>query len=93
MPFDEGLAERVRDVLRDRKDISERKMFGGLTFMSRGHMFVGILGGTLMARVGPDRYADALRQPAARAMDFRDQVIFINKFANGATGDSHFDTT
>ena len=70
MAFDEGLAERVRDVLRDREEISERKMFGGLAFMSRGHMFVGILGDTLMARVGPDQYADALRQPATREMDF-----------------------
>jgi TfoX/Sxy family transcriptional regulator of competence genes len=70
MAFDEGLAKRVRKVLRDRKGISERKMFGGLAFMSRGHMFVGILGDTLMARVGPDQYADALRQPGAREMDF-----------------------
>ena len=70
MPFDEELAERVRDVLRNRKDISERTMFGGFAFMSRGHMFIGILGETLMARVDPDQYADALRQPAVREMDF-----------------------
>ena len=38
MAFDEGLAERVRDVLRDKNQISERKMFGGRAFMSRGHM-------------------------------------------------------
>lgn len=70
MAFDEGLADRVRKLLRDRKEISERKMFGGLAFMSRGHMFVGILGDTLMARVGPDQYAVALRQPGVREMDF-----------------------
>jgi hypothetical protein len=70
MAFDEGLAERIRDVLRDMTQISERKMFGGLAFMSRGHMFVGVLGDTLMARVGPLQYADSLRQPAVREMDF-----------------------
>ena len=70
MAFDEGLAERVRDVLRNSKEIAERKMFGGLAFMSRGHMFVGILGDTLMARVGPDHYTAALRQPGVRKMDF-----------------------
>lgn len=70
MAFDEGLAERVRELLRGRRDFSERKMFGGLAFMSRGHMFAGILGDTLMARVGPDQYAEALRQPGARQMDF-----------------------
>lgn len=33
MAFDQGLAERIRDVLRGRKDVSERKMFGGLVFV------------------------------------------------------------
>jgi len=70
MAFDEGLAERVRDALREQREISERRMFGGLAFMYRGHMFVGILGDTLMARVGPDQYADALRRSGARKMDF-----------------------
>jgi len=70
MAFDEGLAERVRDALREQREISERRMFGGLAFMYRGHMFVGILGDTLMARVGPDQTSDALRRPGARKMDF-----------------------
>lgn len=75
MAFDEGLAERVRELLRDHAGISERRMFGGLAFMSRGRMFVGILGDTLMARVGPDRYAGALRQHGAREMDFTGKAM------------------
>ena len=70
MPFDPGLAERVREVLGDRPGISERRMFGGMAFMLHGHMFVGLMESTLMARVGPDRYADALAQPHTREMDF-----------------------
>jgi hypothetical protein len=34
MAYDEGLAERVRDALRGRVDVTERKMFGGLAFMA-----------------------------------------------------------
>lgn len=45
-------------------------MFGGLAFMSRGHMLVGIAGDVLMARVGPDDYEQALLRPFAREMDF-----------------------
>jgi hypothetical protein len=30
MTFDEGLAGRVRDVLADRSDETEKRMFGGL---------------------------------------------------------------
>jgi hypothetical protein len=70
MAFDQGLAERIRDAVRARAGISERRMFGGLAFMLQGHMFAGILGETLMARVGPNGYAEALREPWVRKMDF-----------------------
>ena len=70
MAYDEALAERIRDRLREAPAVTEKKMFGGLAFMSRGHMFVGIAGDALMARVGPARYAEALMEPHAREMDF-----------------------
>lgn len=70
MAYDEGLAERIRDFIRHRPNLAERKMFGGLAFMLNGHMFVGILGDTLMARIGPAQYPDALRQAHTREMDF-----------------------
>ena len=70
MAYDEGLAERIRDALREHSDMTERKMFGGIAFMLGGHMAVGILGNSLMARVGPDRYLEALREPGVRQMDF-----------------------
>jgi len=70
MPYDEGLAERLREVLEAQPGISEKKMFGGLAFMSRGYMFVGILGDVLMARVGPADYEQALTQAHVRKMDF-----------------------
>ena len=70
MAFDEGLAQRLRELLERRRGVTEKKMFGGLCFMPNGDMFVGIVKQTLMVRVGPERYADAIKQPHARAMDF-----------------------
>jgi len=70
MAYDEGLAQRLRVQLRSRRDVSERKMFGGICFMVRGHMCVGIVKQKLMARVGPERHAEALEQPHTRTMDF-----------------------
>lgn len=70
MAYDEGLAQRLREQLADRRGMSERKMFGGLAFMYRGHMLVGIIGEVLMARVGPEQYDRALKRPHARPMDF-----------------------
>ena len=70
MAYDEGLAERLREVLAGEPGITEKKMFGGLALMTRGYMFVGIVGDALMARVGPDFYEAALARPHVRPMDF-----------------------
>jgi TfoX/Sxy family transcriptional regulator of competence genes len=70
MAYDEGLAERIRSALDAESDITEKKMFGGVAFLLRDKMFVGIVKNDLMVRVGPDAYADALKKPFARPMDF-----------------------
>ena len=70
MAYDESLAGRVRALLADEMELSERKMFGGLAFMVWGNMCCGIVGKELMVRVGPEQYAAALAQPHAREMDF-----------------------
>ena len=41
MAFDEGVAQRVRETLEERFDLTERKMFGGLAFLLGGNMCVG----------------------------------------------------
>lgn len=70
MAYDEGIAERLRELFARRPGVTEKKMFGGLAFMYRDHMLVGIIGESLMARVGPDAYAAALRRPFTQEMDF-----------------------
>jgi TfoX/Sxy family transcriptional regulator of competence genes len=70
MAYDEGLAQRIRECLEDREDVSERKMFGGAAFMLSGNMCCGVVADELMVRVGPEGYEEALAQPDARAMDF-----------------------
>jgi TfoX/Sxy family transcriptional regulator of competence genes len=70
MAYDEGLAERIRDVLVDERGITEKKMFGGIAFLLDGKMFVGIVKDDLMVRVGPDHYAASLKRAHVRPMDF-----------------------
>lgn len=70
MPFDPGLAQRLREHLQAHPDIVEKKMFGGLAFMFRGNMLVGVLDEALVARVGPDTTTLALARPHARPFDF-----------------------
>lgn len=70
MAVDEDLAQRIREALAERTDVTERRMFGGLAFMVGGHMTVGVRDDSIMARVGKPSHEDALSQPHARVMDF-----------------------
>jgi TfoX/Sxy family transcriptional regulator of competence genes len=70
MAYNEKLAERIRLQLSDRTNVVERKMFGGLAFMVRGHMCCGVVGDELMVRVGVEYYEAALKEKHAREMDF-----------------------
>jgi hypothetical protein len=69
MSYDEKLAERIRAVLADRDDVSERRMFGGLTFMVGGHMCCGANKDELIVRLHPAEEEAALQRPSARLMD------------------------
>ncbi|MGH3071449.1 MAG: TfoX/Sxy family protein [Gaiellaceae bacterium] len=70
MAYSEELAERVRDALRGRANVEERKMFGGLAFLLEGRMFSGVLGEQLVVRLGAEMGARALQEPHTAPMDF-----------------------
>lgn len=69
MAYDEGLAERIRQRLGSDPDVTERRMFGGIAFLYRGNMAVGVSGDDLMVRVGPDHTDAALARPGTRVFD------------------------
>src|SRR3712207_4933474 len=64
MAYDEQLAERVRDVLAVRPEVSERKMFGGLGWMIGGNMACADMSdGGLLVRIDPDEVPAPLAEP------------------------------
>ena len=70
MAYDEALADRIRRAVGPRRDVTEKKMFGGIAFLVDGSMFCGVAGGDLMVRVGPEAHAAALARLHTRPMDF-----------------------
>jgi TfoX/Sxy family transcriptional regulator of competence genes len=70
MAYDEALAERVRELLMHRGDLTERKMFGGIAWMISGNMALGVLGDELIVRLEPDEAERALAEEHTRAFDF-----------------------
>ena len=69
MAYDEALAERIRDRMRDAVGVTEKKMFGGLAFLTYGNMTVGVHGDDLIARIDPATMDSALGEPGARVFD------------------------
>lgn len=71
MAYDVNLADRIRKVL-DNKNVAykEQEMFGGIAFMVKGKMCVGVIKNDLMARIDPDIYEKEVKRKGARPMDF-----------------------
>ncbi len=63
MAYEEALASRIRDHLGHDPSIAEKKMFGGVAYMLKGNMAVGIHGDGLMVRLDPDEHESALAEP------------------------------
>jgi TfoX/Sxy family transcriptional regulator of competence genes len=70
MAYDEGLVERIRQILDGQPNVVEKKMFGGLSFIVQGNMACGVTTESFLVRVGPDRFAEALFEAHPREMDF-----------------------
>ena len=75
MGYDKATAQRVRQILGGRRDVHERKMVGGLSFMVRGRLCCGVTGSGFMARVEPEAYEWALRRPNVRPMKFAGKAL------------------
>ena len=69
MGCDQKTVERLRRLLGRRRDVVEKKMVGGVSFLVKGKMCCGVTGSALMIRVGPEGRERALARPHARAME------------------------
>jgi hypothetical protein len=74
MPYDGALAERVRAEFARTKNVTEKKMFGGVGWLLNGNICVGVWKRWLIARLG-DEYADALRDPNVRDFDITGKAM------------------
>ena len=72
MPYDQGLAARVRELIIGEPGLTEKKMFGGLAFLIGGNMAVAASGhGGLMVRVDPADCDALVSATSARVVQMR----------------------
>ncbi len=69
MAFDETLAQRIRQLVSRRKNVEEKKMFGGVGFLLNGNILVGVWKDSLIVRLGPDEGEEALKEPHVKVFD------------------------
>jgi TfoX-like protein len=70
MAYDADLAERVRERMVAVAGVSEKKMFGGIAFLTYGNMTVGVYGDGLIARIEPGTMDNVLAaEPGVRPFD------------------------
>jgi TfoX/Sxy family transcriptional regulator of competence genes len=75
MAFDETLAERIRQRLARRKNVKEKKMFGGVGFLFNGKMLVGVWKDSLIVRLGPEDGDEALLEPHVKEFDITGRAM------------------
>lgn len=91
MAYDEQLAIRIRQHLAPYgNDVTEKRMFGGLSFLYKGKMSVGIVKNELCVRAQQTEVMAELNKPYVRPMDFTGkpmkEMIFVS--TDGITAES-----
>jgi hypothetical protein len=70
MPYDEALAERIRELVGNERGVSEKQMFGGLAFLINGNIAVSASGqGGLLLRIDPDETDALVKNPHAQPFE------------------------
>ncbi|HEY7626684.1 MAG TPA: TfoX/Sxy family protein [Ilumatobacteraceae bacterium] len=69
MPYDDELANRIRELTGSEAQLTEQRMFGGLAFLIGGNMAVAASGhGGLLVRVDPAMSAKLIETTPAELM-------------------------
>ena len=71
MPYNETIAIRIREQIKlFPEDFTEKKMFGGLSFLYQGKMTAGIVKDELAVRIVASKMETTLQSKYVRPMDF-----------------------
>ena len=76
MAYDAELADRIREVVQGEPDLSEKRMFGGLAFLVRGHLAVSASSrGGLLLRADPADAETHTREPHVERFEMRGRAM------------------
>ncbi|KJZ15349.1 MAG: TfoX/Sxy family protein [Marinomonas sp.] len=70
MKYETGLVQRIKAIFDPSLEFQEKEMFGGYCFLFNRHMCIGVIGNSLLARIGPEHYAKSLAKNYVKQFDF-----------------------
>jgi TfoX/Sxy family transcriptional regulator of competence genes len=73
--YDEALADRVRELISARADVSEKKMFGSNCFLIGGNLAVCVRQDELLVRLDPGDAERALAEDGVRVAEMGRRVM------------------
>jgi TfoX/Sxy family transcriptional regulator of competence genes len=93
MPYNEKLADRIREALSGLKNVEEKIMFRGVCFMVNDKMCVCVSGDDMMVRIDPSAYEEAIERNGTRPMIMRGKTLkgFLFVEADGFRTKKDFD--
>jgi hypothetical protein len=90
MGYDEVLAGRIRDLIGPDPELTEKKMFGGLAFLIRGHLAISASGqGGVLVHCDPGQSDDllALTEATVAVMQGREMAGWLRVAADHVATD------
>lgn len=71
MAYNEQLAEKVKQALSHLKNVQEKKMFRGITFMLHDKMCISVGDDEMMCRIDPALHDSVTRKKGCKTMKMR----------------------
>ena len=76
MAYDQSLADRIHELVADERDLTQKKMFGGLAFLVGGNVAVAASGqGGAMVRVDPAQSESLITVPGVALVEMRGRLM------------------
>jgi len=69
MPYDTGIEKRINQIMARWKNVSSKKMFGGICCLLNGNMVCGVYKDFLILRLGEKEAAAALEKAHVKPFD------------------------
>ena len=90
MAYDESLAKRIDELVKGKKGVTRKEMFGGIAYLLNGNMCVGVHKDELIIRYDPKKTEEITKDKHIRPFDITGRPMkgwsLVNKEGTKGSG-------